>query len=203
MLDIAFAKPALPKSGALALLIHEGEKPSGLWEQLDEATGGAISRALEVADFKGGKGKTCTILSPDATITRVIAVGLGKPAEVTQKILEEAGGTIVSGLPSDTTVAVTCSAMTARHAAEVALGAVLRGYRFDRYRTKEKPEDKPKLEKMTVLTGRGRQGQDRVGAALCHRKRRLPDTRPGQRAPQCPQPGRDGGALPQTDRARP
>jgi leucyl aminopeptidase len=32
------------------------------------------------------------------------------------------------------------------------LGAVLRSYRFDRYRTKEKPEDKPKLSKLTVLT---------------------------------------------------
>ena len=43
MLDIAFAKPALPKSGALVLLVGEGEKPSGLWQQVDEATGGAIA----------------------------------------------------------------------------------------------------------------------------------------------------------------
>ena len=33
------------------------------------------------------------------------------------------------------------------------MGAVLRAYRFDRYRTKEKPEDKPKLAKLTLLTG--------------------------------------------------
>ena len=33
------------------------------------------------------------------------------------------------------------------------LGAVLKAYRFDRYRTKEKPEDKPKLTKLSVLTG--------------------------------------------------
>ncbi len=46
MLDIAFAKPALPKSGALALMVYEGEQPSGLWQQLDEVTGGAISRAF-------------------------------------------------------------------------------------------------------------------------------------------------------------
>ena len=38
-------------------------------------------------------------------------------------------------------------------AAEVALGAALRAYRFDRYRTKEKPEDKPKLAKVTLFTG--------------------------------------------------
>jgi leucyl aminopeptidase len=153
MLDIAFAKPALPKSGALVLLIHEGEKPSGLWAQLDEATGGAISRAFDVAEFKGGKGKNCTILAPGANLTRVLAVGLGKPAETTQKILEEAGGTIVASLARETAVAVANAALSAQQAAEVALGAVLRSYRFDRYRTKEKPEDKPKLSKLTVLTG--------------------------------------------------
>src|ERR1700709_2133499 len=133
MLDIAFAKPALPKSGALVLLMHEGEQPSGLWAQLDEATGGAIARALEVAEFKGGKGKSCTILAPGANLSRVLAVGLGKPAEVTQKILEEAGGSVVAGLSRDAAVAVAGSTLTAQQAAEVALGAVLRGYRFDRY----------------------------------------------------------------------
>ena len=98
MLDITFAKPALPRSGALVLLIHEGEKASGLWAQLDETTGGAIARALQVAEFKGAKGKTCTILAPGANLTRVLVVGLGKPADATQKILEEAGGAIIATL---------------------------------------------------------------------------------------------------------
>src|ERR1700722_1685573 len=152
MLDIAFAKPALPKSGALALLVHEGEQPSGLWQHVDEATGGAISRAFTVAEFKGGKGKSCSILAPGGELTRVLAVGLGKPAELTQKILEEAGGTISAALTRESTVAVAAGTLTASQAAEVALGAVLRSYRFDRYRTKEKPEDKAKLTKITVLT---------------------------------------------------
>jgi len=152
MLDIAFAKPAPPKSGALVLLIHEGEKPSGLWAQLDEATTGAISRAFDVAEFRGAKGKTCVILAPGANLTRVLAVGLGKPSEVTQKVLEEAGGAIVTSLSREPAVAVANGALTAQQATEVAMGAVLRSYRFDRYRTKEKPEDKPKLSKLTVLT---------------------------------------------------
>ncbi|HET6607276.1 MAG TPA: leucyl aminopeptidase [Rhodopila sp.] len=152
MLDIAFAKPALPRSGALALGVHEGEKPSGLWEQLDEATDGAISRALAVAEFKGARGKTCTILSPTASITRVLAVGLGKPAELTGRIVEEAGGAIAASLSKEPSVYVAGAALEAQQAAEIALGATLRAYRFDRYRTKEKPEDKPKLTKLTVLT---------------------------------------------------
>ena len=92
MLDIAFAKSALPKSGALVLLIGEGEMPSGLWQQADEATGGVVGRALKAAEFNGAKGKICTILAPGAGLSRVVAVGLGKPAELSMHTLNEAGG---------------------------------------------------------------------------------------------------------------
>jgi leucyl aminopeptidase len=152
MLDIAFVRPSLPKSGALVLLAHEGEKPSGPWQHADEATGGAITRALEVADFKGGKGKSVTILAPGAGLTRVVVIGLGKPAEVTDRGLNEAGGTAVAALSRDGTAALATGTLTPEQTADVALGAVLKAYRFDRYRTKEKPEDKPKLTKLSVLT---------------------------------------------------
>lgn len=152
MLDIAFAKPALPKSGALVLLVYEGEQPVGLRAQVDEATGGAISRAFEVAEFNGGKGKTCSILAPGAGLSRVLAIGLGKPGEVSSRVLEEAGGAISSSLARESAATVATGALTGPQAADVALGAVLRAYRFDRYRTKEKPEDKPRLAKLAILT---------------------------------------------------
>ncbi len=153
MLDIAFAKPTLPKSGALVLLIAEGETPSGLWQQADEATGGAISRAFEVAEFQGGKGKSCAILAPGAGLSRILAVGLGKADDITPRILEEAGGSTVAALSRDPAATVATGALKGEQAAAFALGGVLRSYRFDRYRTKEKAEDKPKLAKLTILTG--------------------------------------------------
>ena len=119
MLDIVFAKPALPKSGAIVLLIHEGETPSGLWQQADEATGGAISRAFEVAEFKGGKGKTCAILAPGAGLSQVLAVGLGKPDDVKQTTLEAAGGAIASGVSRESSVIVATDALKPGQAAEV------------------------------------------------------------------------------------
>jgi len=152
MLDIAFARPALPKSGALVLLVHEGEEASGLWQQADEATGGAIDRAFDVAEFKGSKGKTCLILAPGAGLSRVLAIGLGKPEALTTTILQEAGGTAVAALARESAAAVAAGALSGEQAAEIAFGATLRAYRFDRYRTKEKAEDKPKLEKLTLLT---------------------------------------------------
>ncbi len=152
MLDIAFARTALPKSGALALLAHEGEKPSGLWQQADEATGGTIARALEVASFKGAKGKTVSILAPGAGIARVVVVGLGKPAEIDERVLNEAGGAVAAAMAGEAVAAVAVGTLTAAQAADIAVGAALKAYRFDRYRTTEKAEDKPKLTKLSVLT---------------------------------------------------
>ena len=149
MLDISFAAPALPTSGALVLLIGEGEAPAGIWRQADEATQGAIARAFEAAEFKGGKGKSCMILAPGAGLSRVLAIGLGKPADIKPQGLEDAGGAIVAALSRETAATVATGSAAA---ACVALGAALRGYRFDRYRTKEKEEDKPKLTKLTFLT---------------------------------------------------
>jgi leucyl aminopeptidase len=153
MLDVSFAKPVLPPSGALVLLIGEGEAPTGLWRDADAATDGAIGRALAAAEFKGAKGKVCTILAPGAGLSRVVAVGLGKVTALTPKLLQEAGGRAVSAVAREPFVTIAADFLDAGHAAEVAFGGVLRAYRFDQYRTKEKPEDKPRLATLTMLTG--------------------------------------------------
>ena len=151
MLDIAFAKPALPKSGALVLLVGEDEAPSGIWQQADQATGGAVARATEAAAFKGGKGQSVSIPGPGAGLSRIVLFGIGKRSAATDLTLEKAGGGIAALLASEAAVAISASEMTPLQAASVAMGATLRTYRFDRYRTKEKAEDKPKLVKLTVL----------------------------------------------------
>jgi leucyl aminopeptidase len=151
MLDIAFAKPALPKAGALVLLVAEGEAPSGVWQQADEATGGAIGRALEVAKFKGGKGKSVGLIAPGAGLSRVLVLGIGNADAVTTLGAEEAGGAAVAALGGEPAIAIAAGSLTAAMGAHIAMGATLRAYRFDRYRTKEKPEDKPKLTKAMVM----------------------------------------------------
>ncbi|MEO9188713.1 MAG: leucyl aminopeptidase, partial [Acetobacteraceae bacterium] len=151
MLDIAFAAPALPSAGALVVLIGEDTAPSGLWAQADEATGGAVTRAFAAAEFKGVKSKTCTILAPGAGLSRIVAVGLGKASEMNQRTLEEAGGHAVAALGRESRAALAADQLDPAQAAQTALGAVLRAYRFDRYRTKEKAEDKPRLARLSVL----------------------------------------------------
>jgi hypothetical protein len=54
MLEITFHAAKLPKSGALAVLIGEGDAPAGLWQEIDTGGGGQIGRAFAAASFKGG-----------------------------------------------------------------------------------------------------------------------------------------------------
>ncbi len=153
MLAIDFAQATLPASGALAVLVPDGAVLGGLAQAADEATGGALSRALKAAKFTGKKGSSCVVLAPGAGLSRVVAIGLGKPTELTPHAVEEAGGAVAMALAGEADAAVAAGDLAAEHAAAVAMGAALRAYRFDRYRTKEKAEDKPKLTGLTILCG--------------------------------------------------
>ena len=153
MPDIAFSKPALPKSGALVLPMAEEAGLAGLGKALDEAAGGAIARALEAAKFKGRKGQSTTIWAPGGGIAKLVAVGLGKAEEITAEGAEAAGGAIVPAIQAEREATVSAEGLAPALAASLAMGITLRAWRFDRYRTKEKEEDKPKLERVTLATG--------------------------------------------------
>lgn len=153
MLEISFAKSVLPKSGAVVLLVGEGETAAAdMVASLDEATSGAVSRAFTAAEFTGKAGSTCVILAPGAGLSRVVAVGLGKLDALTHRGAETAGGHAAAALARETQAAIAAGGLTPELAAAVAMGASLKAYRFDRYRTTEKAEDKPKLSRLSVLT---------------------------------------------------
>ncbi|MGG5811581.1 leucyl aminopeptidase [Falsiroseomonas sp. CW058] len=151
MPDIAFVKAALPRGGTLVLLLPEGEPPAGLAAEADAATSGLLARALEAANFKGRKGQSTTLWAV-GPYAKVVAVGLGKSGEVDAPAAEAAGGAVALATASDREACVAADALSPALAAGVAMGALLRAWRFDRYRTKEKEEDKPKLERLSIAT---------------------------------------------------
>ncbi len=152
MPEIAFVKPAMPKHGALVLPIAEDGVPAGLHAALDQACGGAIGRALEAASFKGRRGQSATIWAPVEGIGRVVAIGLGKAGEITTEAAEAAGGAVFALVAKERDATVAAESLPAPLAAAFALGLLLKSYRFDRYRTTEKEDDKPKLEKVSFAT---------------------------------------------------
>jgi leucyl aminopeptidase len=150
MPDIAFVKPALPRAGALVLPLTEEASLAGLAKLVDEAAGGAIARGLEAAKFKARKGQSATLWAPGAGLSKVVAVGLGKAADLAAAGAEAAGGAIAGAVAQEREAVVAADGLAPALAASLAMGVLLRAYRFDRYRTTEKEEDKPKLERVAL-----------------------------------------------------
>ncbi|MBM3566691.1 MAG: leucyl aminopeptidase, partial [Alphaproteobacteria bacterium] len=159
-MKITFANPALPRSGAYVVGVYEDGKLSPSAKALDKTTRGALKRAISAGRFKGKKGKTLRMLAPAGSrLDAVLLVGLGVEKKVDALTLQLAGGAAYAALAGGSAAAVAIAMdapdgakMTAAEcAAEVALGFRLRSYRFDKYRTKQKSDDKPALKALTVL----------------------------------------------------
>ncbi len=159
-MKIAFSEPSFPRAGAVAVGVLEGGALTRAADALDKKTGGALTRAIAASRFKGKKGQVLPLLSPAGLrASRVLLFGLGKAAEIGELTAQEAGGHIVASLSAagDNAAYVMaesppgCELTLTEFAANLACGARLRGYRFDKYRTKEKQEDKPTLRTFTVM----------------------------------------------------
>ncbi len=154
MLSVSFAAPTLPKSGSIALVLA-GDKLGPAGQELDKATGGALSRALKVAELKGKLGHAIRVVAPNDSYDRILLLSAGPADKADELVLQACGGYVYSELArskaKSAAVVVDFSPRNRKlsAAAEVAYGAVLRSYRFDKYRTKLKDDDKPKLAALT------------------------------------------------------
>ena len=160
-MKIAFAKPELPKGGTLAVAVMEDRKLGPTAAALDRKTKGAIARAIAASRFRGRPDDLLALLAPAGLdFDRLVLYGTGKPEKLSDLALQALGGRLnahLNGAGADA-VAIASDALPglaltpAAAAVEIAYGAKLRSYRFDKYRTKEKPEAKPTLKKLTLLT---------------------------------------------------
>ncbi len=160
-MQITFSAAALPKGGAIVIPVFEdGQKPKA-YDDLDQASDGAIERAVKAAGYKAKKGKALDIIAPAALgLSRIVLMGAGPSKSFTALDAETLGGHAAGCLLAgqDKSGVIALAGLTLKKpaadelAASVALGARLRCYRFDKYRTKEKKEDKPVLTKITVST---------------------------------------------------
>jgi len=152
-MKIAFAKVGRPKKGAVVASVLEGGKMSPTAAALDKENDGLIGKAVAASRFTGKAHQSLTVFTPGG---RVLLYGLGDPAKLDPQWAEAAGGGIYAALAQSgekeaTVVMDRDDAGCAERAAHVALGAALRAYRFDKYRTTMKEDDKPSLEKLTFM----------------------------------------------------
>ncbi|MCC7016041.1 MAG: leucyl aminopeptidase [Rhodospirillales bacterium] len=160
-MKITFAKLAPPRRGAYVVGVYADRKLTPSAKALDKATRGVVARALAASRFKGKAGQTLQVLAPARSgLAAILLVGLGEAKKIDALAMQGAGGAAYAALAGSGigSVSVAVDApegaklSAADLAAELAFGIRLRSYRFDKYRTKEKPEDKPALKAAAILT---------------------------------------------------
>ncbi|MDG5495296.1 leucyl aminopeptidase [Niveispirillum sp. BGYR6] len=158
-MKIAFSAPDLPKSGHLAITVAADRALGSIGASLDKASGGQITRAMEQGRFTGKADEVLALVAPAGLeLGRLVLVGIGgAPGALAAN---NAGAAALAAVQyageSELTLVVDDHAGLAIEAgpfaAEVAFGALLRSYRFDKYRTTLADDKKPSVKKVTVQT---------------------------------------------------
>lgn len=173
-MKISFAKSGLPTSGALVVGVLADRTLTPSAKEADEATGGALTRAMAASRFEGKAEQTLALYCPAGLeVTRLIAVGLGEAEALTPEAWQTFGGAACAALSggTDKQAAIAIDDIAGSPvaadiaAANAGYGAVLRSYRFDKYRTTEKKDDKPALKQID-LCGPGVQAAKKAFAPL-------------------------------------
>ena len=160
-MQLSFAAPSSGATGALVLGVAADGVFTPSAADADKASGGALKRAVSVSKFTGKAGQSLEVLAPQGLkASRVLLVGLGKGEEFKDSSAERIGTSIVAKLftagVKDITFAIDLpkgsKLKPAALATNLAMGATLRSYSFNHYRTKNLDEYKSTIERVTIAT---------------------------------------------------
>ena len=155
---LSFDSTGLPGTGVAVVFTDADGKLSPSADKLDKKSGGAIRRAIRGSHFEGKGEQHLQVLAPAGTrLDAILVFGMKKGEDVTPLDAERLGGRIYAlaqrakkGAATVSVDPIQGSKLSAHEAAaHMAYGALLRSYRFDKYRTKEKPSAKPTLKTLT------------------------------------------------------
>jgi leucyl aminopeptidase len=143
-LRIAFAGPSLPASGALVVFVGEDlALPSSVQDLVGTTAADAVVRAALADGFKGKAGSGLVILAPAGLqATRLVVVGVGGAKEQSDTDYVKLGGGVLGHVGKSKAVTVLLDGpkgwrVDGAAAADLAMGAMMRAYRFDRYKSKK------------------------------------------------------------------
>ncbi|HEU5285624.1 MAG TPA: leucyl aminopeptidase [Sphingomicrobium sp.] len=142
--------------GDYALVVPVAGKDRAALERLGADRAG-VEAALTRQRFEGEAATSAEhYLAAKDGVRRLLAVGTGNgsaPADAAEKL----GGTVAARLLTSgekhAVIDLSGLGYDADAAAKVALGASLRGWRYDRYRTRLKEKQKPTLAELTIVGG--------------------------------------------------
>jgi len=141
------------EAAALAVLAFEEGVLSAPAQEADRAVGGAVTRAMAAGRFKGAKGQALDFLAPAGLEAgRLLVMGAGPQVGLDDAGIETAAAAAYQAVKASglATLTLRFPRLSPAQAARAGLGVRLAAYRFDKYRTREKPEQKPSVETVRI-----------------------------------------------------
>jgi leucyl aminopeptidase len=157
---IGFAPISASPKGVLILFCNEGLQFGAAARKLLAPAGDLVQRAAACDRFTGKSGSALDIVAPAGlTAPRLIVIGVGKTGKRSSADLVKLGGIARGKVPSAAAEATIVAefgsgALRPDQIADLAFGAKLRAYTFDRYKTKRRDgDDKPADTRLTFAVG--------------------------------------------------
>jgi len=153
-IKVSFQAPS--KQKFLCLGVFEDNHFPESTQTWDKTLKGILKEAIQGSKFKGQYGQMLPITLEKGN--KVVLIGLGKKEDQNEKQWQKIGSAVLTALESSPTgegaveIHSLKKAEDDQVAANMALGALLKSWRFEKYFTKKKPEELFSVKKLTILT---------------------------------------------------
>ena len=145
---LTFASKTAPADGVVVVFAEESPKLTPTAQALDKKSKSLLSRAADITGFKGKKEQTVDLLAPQGLkFARLVLVGTDKTSAYSLEDWLNLGGAVRGMLSGKEAPVAHIFVETSRGGvaptdlASFALGALLRGYQFKKYKTKPRKKD--------------------------------------------------------------
>jgi len=142
---LGFGPLSAPAKGSLVVFCDDGLKFGPATRKLIGAAADLVQRAAKSERFTGKAGSSLDLIHPEGLkVARLLVAGIGKRSEL--KDFVRLGGAVMGKLPKAASEATFVAELPdgpldAQQAADLAQGARLRAYAFDRYKTRRTNDD--------------------------------------------------------------
>lgn len=153
LLKVSFKPADYAAAGVLLGFAKSQENAGPEWLGQAAEHADLLSRAAQAKRFKGAASSAVEVVPASGAISRMIVLGSGEDLTHASAQALGASGMQRAEAGAETCLCIDAAGLTedANTTAALALGAVLRAYRFDKYRSELKAEDKPSLTEIQVL----------------------------------------------------
>ncbi len=152
-IKVSFKPADYAAAGVLLGFARAGEDGGLSWLGQASSHGELLGRAAQSKRFKAAASSALEVVPAAGSVARLIVLGAGDELSHAAAQALGASGMAAAETGGDTCLCIDAAGLSndANTAAALALGAVLRAYRFDKYRSEMKPEQKPSLQEIQVL----------------------------------------------------